>query len=250
MKSRPSRARSSRAPSGVDSTGLPALVISARTWPSPGVSISSASTPTGSSPNTSGAPRTRECQRPVRKPLPRPPGPCVLDAPAAARGNIAPPTRSRLPVSALSTSTSHEASVPNSCVQVPMRPYTAARGAPASERATRSIVAAGIPVTSATGPGAKSAASARTASTPARWSTGVTSPSASSTCTSANRNRASVPGRMNRCSSASSAVRERRGSTTTTCPPRARSARSRPRMSGAVISEPLEASGLAPSTSR
>ena len=52
------------------------------------------------------------------------------------------------------------------------------------------------------------------------------------------------------CSSAASAVRERRGSTTTTFPPRARSARSRPRTSGAVISEPLEASGFAPSTSR
>ena len=36
--------------------------------------------------------------------------------------NIAPPGRSRLPVSTLSTSTSQLASVPNSCVQVPMRP--------------------------------------------------------------------------------------------------------------------------------
>ena len=47
-------------------------------------------------------------------------------------------------------------------------------------------------------------------------------------------------------SSASLAVRERRGSTTTTRPPRARIARSRPRASGAVISEPFDASGLAP----
>ena len=46
--------------------------------------------------------------------------------PAAARVNIAPPSRSRLPVSTLSTSTSQLACVPNSCVQVPMRAYTAA----------------------------------------------------------------------------------------------------------------------------
>ena len=59
-----------------------------------------------------------------------------------------------------------------------------------------------------------------------------------------------MPGRMKWCSSASSAVRLRRGSTTTTLPPRARIARSRPRMSGAVIRLPLEASGLAPRISR
>jgi len=59
-----------------------------------------------------------------------------------------------------------------------------------------------------------------------------------------------VPGRMNRCWSASFAVRVRRGSTTTIRPPRARIARRRPRTSGAVMSEPLDASGLAPSTSR
>ena len=43
MKSRDASARSSRPESGVESTGLPATVISARIWPSPGVSISSAS---------------------------------------------------------------------------------------------------------------------------------------------------------------------------------------------------------------
>ena len=79
---------------------------------------------------------------------------------------------------------------------------------------------------------------------------GRTSPSANSTWTSANSSCASVPGRIGWCSSAASAVRLRRGSTTTSLPPRARSAFSRPRMSGAVISEPLEASGLAPSISR
>ena len=36
--------------------------------------------------------------------------------------NIEPPARSRLPVTMLSTSTSHEARVPNSWLHVPMRP--------------------------------------------------------------------------------------------------------------------------------
>ena len=76
------------------------------------------------------------------------------------------------------------------------------------------------------------------------------SPSANRTWTSANSSWASVPGRIARCSSAACAVRLRRGSTTTSRPPRARSARSRPRTSGAVINEPLDASGFAPSISR
>ncbi len=50
-------------PPGVDSTGLPARVISARIWPAPAVSISSASAATGSSPPNSGLPRTRLRQR-------------------------------------------------------------------------------------------------------------------------------------------------------------------------------------------
>ncbi len=53
-------------------------------------------------------------------------------------------------------------------------------------------------------------------------------PRRTSTCTSAKRKSASVAGRIGRCSSASSAVFVRRGSTTTSLPPRARSARSRP----------------------
>ena len=59
-----------------------------------------------------------------------------------------------------------------------------------------------------------------------------------------------MPGRMKWCSEASRAVRLRRGSMTTTLPPRSRIARIRPRMSGAVSSEPLETSGLAPRISR
>lgn len=59
-----------------------------------------------------------------------------------------------------------------------------------------------------------------------------------------------MPGRMKTCSSARFAVRVRRGSTTTSLPPRPRSALSRPGKSGAVQSEPFDSSGLAPSMSR
>ena len=118
MKSSEASAASSRAPFGVLSTGLPAMVMSARTWPGPGVSISSARQATGSSPNTSGAPRTRLVKRPKRAPRPLP----VPRLPCAGSGNIAPPGRSRLPVSALRTSTSQLAVVPNAWVVVPMRP--------------------------------------------------------------------------------------------------------------------------------
>ncbi len=97
-------------------------MISARTWPAPGVWISSASTEAGSSPKTSSSPRTREAKRPVRTPRPRPGSPLVFGEPAAGSGNIAPPGRSRLPVRTLSTSTSHEAVVPKAVVVVPIRP--------------------------------------------------------------------------------------------------------------------------------
>ena len=72
MKSRLSSARDKRGPPGADSTGLLATVISARTWPAPGVSISSARQVIGSSPKTSGAPLTRLAWRPVAMPRPLP----------------------------------------------------------------------------------------------------------------------------------------------------------------------------------
>ena len=55
-------------------------------------------------------------------PLPTGPVPAELRWPTAASGNIAPPSRSRLPVRKLSTSTSQLASVPKRCVVVPIRP--------------------------------------------------------------------------------------------------------------------------------
>ena len=54
MNPTPSSARSSRSPSGADSTGLPAMVIIALICPSPGVSISSASAAAGNSDSASG----------------------------------------------------------------------------------------------------------------------------------------------------------------------------------------------------
>ena len=122
MKSRSSSAAARRSLLGVETTGLPATVISARTWPSPGVSISSARQATGSSPKTSPSPRTRDAQRPKRAPRPRPGSPLEFCRPVEGSGNIAPPARSRLPVTTLSTSISHDAVVPKACVVVPMRP--------------------------------------------------------------------------------------------------------------------------------
>ena len=65
---------------------------------------------------------TRLVRRPSVMPLPRPGAPSVFAANAAAFGNIAPPGSSRWPVTMLMTSTSQLASVPYSCVHVPMRP--------------------------------------------------------------------------------------------------------------------------------
>jgi hypothetical protein len=76
-----------------------------------------------------------------------------LDDPAAALVNMAPPGRSRFPVRALSTSTSHDVIVPNSAVVVPIRPYTQAVGAAASSRANRRTVSASTPVTAAVASG-------------------------------------------------------------------------------------------------
>jgi hypothetical protein len=118
----------------------------------------------------------------------------------------------------------------------------------------RRISRAGIPQAAATLSGLNGWASSRTSSMPSlravSFSPGSIRSSSHSTWTSAKSSSASVPGRMKWCSSASWAVRVRRGSTTTSLPPRARRERSRPRMSGAVMRLPLDASGLAPRMSR
>src|SRR6516225_725754 len=101
MNSSDASAFARRPPFGFESAGLPAIVTSAHTCPSPGVSVSSARHATGSSPNTSGSPLMRLPRRPKRTPLPRPGTPRVLTAPAAAFVNIAPPSRSRWPGTSL-----------------------------------------------------------------------------------------------------------------------------------------------------
>ncbi len=88
-------AASSLLPLGAESAGLPAHVSSARTCPAPLVSISSASVAIGSSPATSGRPRTRLFQRPwPTKPSMR----TSFVTSTAGLVNIEPPARSRLPV--------------------------------------------------------------------------------------------------------------------------------------------------------
>ena len=77
-----------------------------------------------------------------------------------------------------------------------------------------------------------------------------TSPSANSVCTMPASSSASVPGRIEMCSSAIAAVSLRRGSITTSLPPRSRMRRARPRKSGTVHRLPFEAIGFAPSMSR
>jgi hypothetical protein len=127
---------------------------------------------------------------------------------------------------------------------VPMRPYTQADPAAARSRVRARMSAAARPVTSATASGVNGSASASTSSSPASHSPATpvsTSPSSASTLTSAMSRNGSAPGRMARWRLATSAVRDRRGSTTTSVPPRSSRASMRPGQSGAVARLPLEA---------
>ncbi len=99
----------------------------------PSVSISSASAAAGNSPRMLGRPRTRVRRRPgMVAPRPIPDGPCVFGLPAGGSGHMTPPGSSSEPIRTLTTSTSHEATVPSGIVRpsavaspevvVPMRP--------------------------------------------------------------------------------------------------------------------------------
>lgn len=115
-------------------------------------------------------------------------------------------------------------------------------------------MSAGTAHRSVTASGENAATAARTASTSAALTTADaapsrTRPSSNSVCAIAASRNGSAPGRIGRCSSATLAVSVRRGSMTTSRPPRWRSALARPRKSGTVHMLPLLAIGLAPITS-
>ena len=150
---------------------------------------------------------------------------------------------------ALRQATAHWQTDPNPWVDSPTRPYATPPSAPASSRVSRRIVSAGMPLTVAACSGVKPATASRTRSTPSTYAAGRTAPSSSKRwCSIASSTTASVPGLTKTCSSATFAVSVRRGSTTTIRPPRAFRSRSRCGKSGTVISDPLEAIGLAPNT--
>ena len=136
--------------------------------------------------------------------------------------------------------------------QEPVRPYTAARAAVARSRASTRTTSAGIPVRASVASGrmsrdqrAQRIGAARLRGDGA-WSS---SPSAKITCSIDSSIQASASGRIATCSNAR-AVSERRGSTTTTRPPRATIACSSSLIRGAVSTLPWETSGLAPTISR
>ena len=107
---------------------------------------------------------------------------------------------------------------------------------------------AGTPLTSSARSGVNSATAVATASALSTYAGGRVRPSSNSTFSIASSTTASVPGRTKWCSEATLAVSVRRGSNTTIRPPRFFRSRSRLGKSGTVISEPLDAIGLAPKT--
>ena len=255
MNSSVASAASSRSLFGVDSTGLPATVISARTWPSPGVSISSASVATGSSPRDLGQARAPGCASgPVVKP--RPPGSPSGAAGARASGNIAPPGRSRLPVSTLSTSTSQlveRAELDRVGADAAVDRGRRRGGQLAGQR--RGWSSASTPHTVGDRLGGERPRRALATLVDADDVLGeaaevdeVLGEQRVDDARTAGRRRcrAGWTGARRR----PAAVRVRRGSTTTNRPPRAWIASSRPGKSGAVHRLPLDSHGLAPSISR
>ena len=195
---------------------------------------------TGSSPNASGSPRTRLAAAPSGAPRPRPGSPVVFARPAAASGTSRRPGRSRLPVSDVQHVDEPAGSGAEALRRRADPPVDARRvGARRGRARAGGSSSASMPQRAGDRLGREVRGRARaTSSSPS------TCPSASPSVDEVlgeervhhrQQQEASVPGRMARCSSASCAVRVRRGSTTTTRPPRARIARSRPGQSGAVI---------------
>ncbi|RYH27258.1 MAG: tripartite tricarboxylate transporter substrate binding protein, partial [Alcaligenaceae bacterium] len=82
----------------------------------------------------------------------------------AGEVNIMPPGSSRWPVSRFSTLMSHRHKPPNSCVDTPTRPYSAARDVPANSRVSRRSVSGSIPVSAAIRSGVYPATASRSVS--------------------------------------------------------------------------------------
>ena len=233
-------------------TGLPAIVISALIWPAPGVAISSARHEIGTWPSTSGAPRTRLLPAAeLAAVAPGPAGGARRSTTRPGSANIEPPGRSRLPgedVQRRRPATTRACRTPGCRCRCGRRPPRAARRR-ARGRARR-IVSAGSAQVSATASGVKARASRAdlvdAVDAAARWPRS-TRPSANSTCDHRQQQE------RRRCragsgthSSARSAVPVRRGSITTTLPPRARIASRRAEQVGAASRLPCDACGLAP----
>jgi len=106
--------------SGTEIAGLAAMLMRALIWPFPGVAISSARHEHGTWPRISGAPRTRLRHRPNSgSPMIFVSGIHVIGTAAGFPNNM-PPDLSNCPAMMLTTSTSHDASVPNSWLHKPI----------------------------------------------------------------------------------------------------------------------------------
>jgi hypothetical protein len=124
-----SRAASSFAPSGPDTTGLPELITKARIWPSPGVVISSGRSARPWAPAIISRPRNLLRWAGLARSN-------IRSASTYPRSNRRPPGRSIQPVMTLRTWPSHSAMVPASCRDTPVRVTTIAPRARAKSRAT------------------------------------------------------------------------------------------------------------------
>ena len=157
-----SNARRSRSEFGIVNKGLPPVTNNARTWRSPGVKISSASTPPGNPSLTAANPPMRERAVLVSTPTRLPKrGKSMIPRPTSV-----PPARSRFPLTALITSCSQNASDPLPPMFTPVEQYSAA---PSAARYTATIsrsFSAGICVTAAARSGDHASTNASTSSSP------------------------------------------------------------------------------------
>ena len=226
---------------------MPATVSSARIWPSPGVSISSRSAETGSSPAISGRPRTRERQASW---WPRPISP-VPTASIAGRGEHRPARAVEVAAEdveavdrPLADRAERSGGDADPAVDHAARRPPRARGRAAGPRRPRS------PLIASARSGVKSATRSTTVPSPSTYDATVGRAARSRTARAASR---AAPTR--RCRGARSGAR-RRPSRSRCGAGRARPSGRRARAgrarrcgkSGTVISEPLDAIGLAPIT--